>query len=153
MGSDNVFGIELPKDAEGKVIPLDTEVLCSQSGKVFEVEGFRYSLKIKEWFAYGRYRLAERSGCGETNRFLLTPPDSWDKLIDDLRSSTGRYMAACAYFNQLAKIAPNASRREQKTAPTTRSATSQTASRSLGRVMTIETREDDNRLHVRLLRS
>lgn len=98
--NDSGFGVEPPKDAEGKVIPLDTKVLYSQSGKVFEVEGFRYSLKVKEWFAYGRYRGAERSGCGETNRYLLTPPDSWDKLIDDLRNSTGRYMAACAYFNK-----------------------------------------------------
>lgn len=97
--NDSAWGIEPPKDANGEVIPLDTEVLCSQSGKVFEVEGFRYSLKIKEWFAYGRYRGAERSGCGETERFLLAPPDSWDKLIGDLRNSAGRYMAACAYFN------------------------------------------------------
>lgn len=100
VSNDSGFGVEPPKDAEGKVIPLDTKVLYSQSGKVFEVEGFRYSLKVKEWFAYGRYRGAERSGCGETNRYLLAPPDSWDKLIGDLRNSVGRYMAACAYFNQ-----------------------------------------------------
>ncbi len=99
VSNDSGFGVEPPKDAEGKVIPLDTKVLYSQSGKVFEVEGFRYSLKVKEWFAYGRYRGAERSGCGETNRYLLAPPDSWDKLIGDLRNSVGRYMAACAYFN------------------------------------------------------
>lgn len=105
MGSDNVFGIEPPKDAEGKVIPLDTDVLYSESGKVFNVECFRYSLIDKEWLAYGRYRgsEAERSGCGETNHYFLTTHDSWDKLIDDLRSSTGRYMAACAYFNPAGK--------------------------------------------------
>ena len=101
MRVDDWLRVEPPKDANGKVIPLDTEVLYSQSGKVFEVESFRYSLKVKEWLAYGRYRgaEAERSGCGETNRYFLTPPDSWDKLIDDLRNSSGRYMAACAYFN------------------------------------------------------
>lgn len=103
MGSDSLFGVEPPKDADGKVIPLDTEVLCSQSGKVFEVGGFRYSLKVKEWFAYGRYRGAERSGCGETESFLLTPPDSWEKLIGDLRNSAERSMVTCAYFNPAGK--------------------------------------------------
>lgn len=84
MSNDNWFGVEPPKDAEVKVIPLDTEVLYSQSGKVFEVEGFRYSLKAKEWFAYGHYSGADGSGCGETESFLLTPPDSWEKLEEDL---------------------------------------------------------------------
>lgn len=101
MSSDNAFGVEPPKDADGKVIPLDTEVLYSQCGKVFEVEGFRYSLKIKEWFAYGRYSGAERNGCGETNRYLLAPPDSWDKLIEDLRKAADNpeHSADCGYLD------------------------------------------------------
>lgn len=99
MSSDSAWGIEPPKDAEGKVIPLDTDVPCSQSGKVFEVKAFHYSLKVKKWFVYGRYRGAERSGCGETDRFFLAPPDSWDKLIDDLRNAAERDIAACAYLS------------------------------------------------------
>lgn len=91
MSSDSAWGIEPPKDAEGKVIPLDTDVLYSESGKVFNVEHFCCSLICKEWIAYGRYRgsEAERSGCGETGHCFLTTHDSWDKLIDDLRSLTG----------------------------------------------------------------
>lgn len=42
---------------------------------------------------------SDSAWCIESDKFLLTTPDSWDKLIDDLRNSTGRYMAACAYFN------------------------------------------------------
>ena len=33
MISDSAWGIEPPKDAEGKVIPLDTEVLYSKNGR------------------------------------------------------------------------------------------------------------------------
>lgn len=103
MSRDSAWGIEPPKDAEGKVIPLDTDVLYSESGKVFNVECFRYSLIDKEWLAYGRYRgsEAERSGCGETNHYFLTPPDSWDKLIGDLRDAVSDQdnSPECRYSN------------------------------------------------------
>lgn len=33
MSSDSAWGIEPPKDAGGKVIPLDTEVLYSKNGR------------------------------------------------------------------------------------------------------------------------
>lgn len=84
MSSDSAWGIEPPKDADGKAIPLDTDVLYSESGKVFNVECFCYSLIYKEWLAYGRHRGSEdeRSGCGEASHYFLTTHDSWDKLVD-----------------------------------------------------------------------
>ena len=100
MSSDNRFGVEPPKDADGKVIPLDTETLYETGGQVFHVAAFRYSPKRMEWFASGGYTGARNGWCIETDRLLLAPPDSWDKLIGDLRNSVGRYMAACAYFNK-----------------------------------------------------
>lgn len=100
MCSDSAWGIEPPKDAEGRVIPLDTEILYETDGQVFHVLAFRYSTRRRKWFASGGYTGDRNGWCIETDNFLLTPPDSWDKLIDDLRNSTGRYMAACAYFNQ-----------------------------------------------------
>ena len=36
--------IELPKDAKGREIPLDTKILYSESGKCFEVNRFTYSV-------------------------------------------------------------------------------------------------------------
>lgn len=100
MSSDSAWGIEPPKDAEGKVIPLDTETLYETDGQVFHVLAFRYSTRRRKWFASGGY-MGDRNGwCIETDRFLLTTPDSWDKLIGDLRNSAGRHMAACAYFNK-----------------------------------------------------
>lgn len=103
VSNDSGFGVEPPKDAEGKVIPLDTETLYETDGQVFHVLAFRYSTRRRKWFASGGYTGDRNGWCIETDKFLLTPPDSWGKLIDDLRNSTGRYMAACAYFNPAGK--------------------------------------------------
>lgn len=103
MSSDSAWGIEPPKDAEGNEIPFDTDTLYDTSGQVFYVTYFHYSPKARKWFVGGGYTGAKSSWCIETDKFLLAPPDSWDKLIDDLRNSTGRYMAACAYFNPAGK--------------------------------------------------
>ena len=124
MSSDNWFGIEPPKDANGEVIPLDTETLYETDGQVFHVLAFRYSPKEGEWSVRGGYTGAKNGWCACTDRFLLAPPDSWDKLIGDLRNSAGRYMAACAYFNKDGEDCDDCGRREQKTAPAARSPTS-----------------------------
>ena len=98
--NDNWFGIEPPKDSSGEVIPLDTEILYETDGQVFHVLDFRYSTRRRKWFASGGYTGDRNGWCIETDKFLLTTPDSWGKLIGDLRNSAGRYMAACAYFNK-----------------------------------------------------
>ena len=99
ISSDNVFGVELPKDYNGKVIPLDTEILYEKNGLVFYVSDFRYSPKSKEWSACGGYTGNKNGWCAETNTFLLTTPDSWDKLIDDLRNAAEGDIVACAYLS------------------------------------------------------
>ena len=43
------MNIELPKDAEGKEIPLDTKVLYSLSGEEYEVDEFTYSPSENIW--------------------------------------------------------------------------------------------------------
>lgn len=103
MSSDNVFGVEPPKDANGKVIPFDTEILYGNNGLVFYVSDFSYSTKAKEWFANGCYAGNENGWCYETNDFLLTPPDSWGKLIGDLRNAAEKDIATCAYLSPAGK--------------------------------------------------
>lgn len=119
MISDNWFGVEPPRDANGKVIPLDTDTLHETDGQVFHVADFRYSPKSKEWFASGGYTGNKNGWCAETNDFLLAPPDSWDKLIGDLRNAAERDIATCAYLSPegkgctkcLAKATRNCTRR------------------------------------------
>lgn len=92
MHSDNVFGAEPPRDANGEIIPLDTETLYETDGQVFHVLAFRYSPKGREWFASGGYTGNKNGWCADTNRLLLAPPDSWEKLEED-----AKMVKACDY--------------------------------------------------------
>lgn len=44
-------------------------------------------------------KVEENGWCTETNAFLPTTPDSWDKLIDDLRNAAEGDIVACAYLS------------------------------------------------------
>lgn len=101
MCSDSAWVIEPPKDAEGRVIPLDTEVVYSKDGQAYHVADFRYSPKAKEWFVCGRYRGSERTWYDETDNYLLALTDSWEKLIGDLRRAvdSSGYSVECCYLD------------------------------------------------------
>lgn len=95
------MSIELPKDAEGREIPLDTKVLYDADGDQYEVSRFAYwvSRDYDNWdvvFAneYDRY-------ASETLLSPPTPPDSWEKLEDDLSRCTEYAIvnASCRYLN------------------------------------------------------
>lgn len=94
MGSDSWLGVEPPRDANGEIIPLDTETLYETDGQVFHVLAFRYSPKSKEWSACGGYTGNKNGWCAETNAFLLYPPDSWEKLEEDALKGQCTYFGA-----------------------------------------------------------
>lgn len=93
------MSVELPKDAEGREIPLDTEVLYSEDGRKFEVDYFTYSVRQSipnlKWgvvFMNCRYDYC--------SSFYLTPPeppDSWEKLEEDLSNGMFGASPGCAY--------------------------------------------------------
>ena len=97
------MAIELPRDAEGREIPLDTEVLYSEDGRKFEVDYFTYSVRQSipnlKWgvvFMNCRYDYC--------SSFYLTPPeppDSWERLEEDLGRAAERDVitSQCRYFN------------------------------------------------------
>ena len=96
------MSIELPKDAEGREIPLDTTVLYNEDGKCLKVNRFTYSvvqtvpgLKWGVVFMDCRYDYC--------SSFYLTPPeppDSWEKLLDDLDKDTD----ICGYLKECPTI-------------------------------------------------
>lgn len=92
------MNIELPKDAEGREIPLDTEVLYDKDGNPKDVSLFTYAPRSYSsgWnvvLVGGFERLA--------SAMHLTPPDSWEKLEEDLiEAGDARYYEACAYFHR-----------------------------------------------------
>lgn len=101
MRRDNWLGVEPPKDANWDVIPLDTEVLYTADGQTFHVNNIKYVTKKKRWETYGHFERDFGFGEGCTDKFLLAPPDSWDRLIRDLRNavSSSKYACECAYLN------------------------------------------------------
>lgn len=67
------MAIELPRDANGQIIPLDTTMMYRENGNQFHVSDLFFEARLRRWFA--------RSGseCIETNKLYL---DSKDVLVN-----------------------------------------------------------------------
>ena len=85
--------IELPKDAEGREIPLDTECLYTHGGEKQDVLSFTYYRKKDRWEIETDTRFIN-STC-----LYLTPLDSWEKLEEDLDKCVAEG-TACTYFSK-----------------------------------------------------
>ena len=92
------MSVELPKDAEGREIPLDTNVLYDKDGNEMEVSRYQYYPKVGP--GYWNLR-SVRNKYYRTDEVYLTPPDSWSKLEEDLdRGAGASEYEACAYFRK-----------------------------------------------------
>ena len=79
--------IELPKDAEGREIPLDTKVLYQKDGKERQVLKWEFYLRdsVPMWIACLEHN---NSYDYRNSKFLyLTPPDSWELLLADVHDT------------------------------------------------------------------
>lgn len=88
------MSVELPKDAEGREIPLDTECLYSHGGEKQDVLSFTYYRKKDRWEIETATRFINSTS------LYLTSLDSWEKLEEDL-SRAAKYdavVASCRYF-------------------------------------------------------
>lgn len=92
------MSIELPKDAEGREIPLDTKVLFDKDGHPKDVSLFTYAPRSYSsgWnvvLVDGFERFA--------SAMHLTPPDSLEKLEEDLGKIVNHpKKIVCAYFGR-----------------------------------------------------
>lgn len=91
------MSVELPKDAEGREIPLDTKRLYDSYGVPVSIRAFRYNPNECFW----RVERLDGLGTPNTTELRLTPPDSWEKLEEDLRRASERKAVTsyCRYFN------------------------------------------------------
>ena len=86
--------IALPKDAEGRKIPLDTKVLYFKDGSEH---------KVDKWVLYPHEGIRwavvfDNEVRRDPDVLHLTPPDSWKKLLDDLdNAAKGGDNAECLY--------------------------------------------------------
>nr|DAG05761.1 MAG TPA: hypothetical protein [Siphoviridae sp. ctjbm8] len=96
------MSIELPRDAEGREIPLDTVVLFSRSGEAHNIVRWVYTTDFETWTESNMWRaIAENHRALDPELVYLTPPDSWEKLEEDLsEAGDARYQEACAYFRR-----------------------------------------------------
>lgn len=86
------MSIELPKDAEGREIPLDSTVLYDRDGFKIDVRTFAYFTHTGHW----RVTFVNSTTNHDPSDMYLTPPDSWEKLLEDL----GKGEDICDYFEE-----------------------------------------------------
>lgn len=93
------MSIELPKDAEGREIPLDTQVLYDSDGIEFFTDKSMYMRVTDEWWFFGHFGSSISTHRVAATRLHLTTPDSWEKLEEDLDKCVAEG-TACMYFSK-----------------------------------------------------
>lgn len=96
------MSVELPKDAEGREIPLDTVVLFNARGDAFNIVRWIYTTDFETWSESNTWRAIEESHRAfDPETMYLNQPDSWEKLEEDLGRAAKRdaVTSQCRYFN------------------------------------------------------
>lgn len=103
------MSVELPKDAEGREIPLGTSELFISDGTMVHVLRFEYMYHTHDardaWFVYIERTPGEHMTLHACD-VHLTPPDSWGKLLEDLGragSHDDTISPHCRYLNPTGK--------------------------------------------------
>lgn len=97
--------IQLPRDAEGREIPRNTEVMYDINGKKVHITSFTYKCDVhslwSQWKVFSPDIKGEKEGMLPADSLYLTPPDSWEKLEEDIRRiGTDDCTWFCGYANE-----------------------------------------------------
>lgn len=95
------MSIEMPKDAEGREIPLDTVALYDDDGNVYSIRRFIYTndFDLNDKWMNSWYVVTDDYKTAKSELMHLTKPDSWEKLEDDLDRCIEE-SNLCMYYNQ-----------------------------------------------------
>lgn len=99
------MSIELPRDAEGREIPLDTEVLYDLYETKVSVKEFLFRTLVEsqktEWTIKAQYEGNMYYNSFKPKDMHITQPDTWEKLEEDLGRAAERDVVptGCRYFN------------------------------------------------------
>lgn len=93
--------IELPKDAEGREIPLDTVALYDDDGNVYSIRRFIYTndFDLNDKWMNSWHVVTDDYKTAKSELMHLTKPDSWEKLEEDLDRCIEE-SNLCMYYNQ-----------------------------------------------------
>lgn len=93
--------IELPKDADGREIPLDTVALYDDDGNVYSIRRFIYTndFDLNDKWMNSWYVVTDDYKTAKSELMHLTKPDSWEKLEEDLDRCIEE-SNLCMYYNQ-----------------------------------------------------
>lgn len=95
--------IELPKDVEGREIPLDTKVLYGDGGTARNIVYWVYTVDSdleKEWGNCWR-AVTDAGRKLDPELMYLTEPDSWEKLEEDLGKIANHHTeVVCPYYDR-----------------------------------------------------
>ena len=93
--------VELPKDAEVREIPLDTDALYDKNGERLTIYAWEYMPKLKHSKWRVLFLFDESDVKYYPDDYYLTPPDSLEKLEEDLGKILNHpQKIVCAYFNR-----------------------------------------------------
>ena len=97
------MSVELPRDAEGREIPLDTVALFNRVGNVYSIVRwiFTTDFDLNDGWSNKWRAITDRGFALDPALVYLTTPDTWEKLLEDLgEAGDARYYEACAYFHR-----------------------------------------------------
>lgn len=95
------MSVVLPKDAKGRDIPLDTKVLYDSDGTEFFTDKLMYMRIIDSWWFFGHFGSLTSTHRIEATKLHLTPPDSWEKLEEDLgKIANHQTEVVCPYYDR-----------------------------------------------------
>ena len=101
--------IESPKDADGREIPLDTEVPYDRYGFENRVKSFMYVIRTDTCTGIWRVKFTVGTSLFAVSDMHLAEPDSWEKPDEDLHAvevcgdSPELEDPACAYARDIGK--------------------------------------------------
>lgn len=96
------MSVGLPKDAEGREIPLDTVALYDDDGNVHNIRRFIYTndFDLNDKWINSWYVVTDDYKTAKSELMHLTKQDSWEKLEEDLdRAAKAEAFRACRYAN------------------------------------------------------
>lgn len=96
------MSVELPRDAEGREIPLDTVALFNRVGNVYSIVRWTFTtdFDLSDGWSNKWRAITDRGFALDPALVYLTTPDTWEKLEEDLgRGADAESYQLCIYAN------------------------------------------------------